>query len=304
MSLKDKIANAAGSNLPAQKPKTLKDQIEALVPQLARAAGNNVDPDKMARLALTEIRRNKTLALCTPESFLGGLMTATQMGLELGPHGHAYMIPFKNKGIYEVQFIIGYRGMLDMVRRSREVVGVPKARLVYENDLFDLKFTDEGDKYEHVPYYLRKDGTFTEPGRLLMGYLFVQYRGGGSDIFPMSLAEIEKHKARSKASASGPWITDYEAMCRKTLVRANFAYLPMSIDDQQFVAERDGAVARIDLNKLEAGTIDVDFTQVEGGDDTPDPVPQEPVEPDSAEGDLYDPTTGEALGDSSFVDPT
>jgi len=106
--LKGKIAQAAGNtNVPTPKPKTLKDQIEALVPQLARAAGNNVSADKMARLALTEIRKNRTLALSTPESFLGALMTCTQMGLEPGPHGHAYLLPFKNKGVVETQLIIG-----------------------------------------------------------------------------------------------------------------------------------------------------------------------------------------------------
>jgi len=190
------------------------------------------------------------------------------------------------------------RGMMDLVRRSREIVGVPKARLVYENDLFDLKFTDEGDKFEHTPHYLRKDGNFPDPGQLLMGYLYVQYKGGGSDIFPMSLAEINKHRKRSKAADSGPWVTDFEAMAKKTLVRANFSYLPMSIDDQELVAERDGAVARLDLGKLEQGTIDVEFSEVkdeEPVESAAAPVPPEP-EAETAEGDVYDPTTGEVLG--------
>lgn len=304
--LKDKIAAAAGS-VTVAKPKTLKDQIEALVPQLARAAGNNISADKMARLALTEIRKNKNLALSTPESFMGALMTCAQMGLEPGPHGHAYLLPFKNKGVYETQLIIGYRGMMDMVRRSREIVGVPKARLVYENDLFDLKFTDDGDKFEHTPYYLRKDGVFPEPGKLLMGYLYVQYQCGGSDIFPMSLAEINKHRKRSKAADSGPWVTDFEAMAKKTLVRANFAYLPMSIDDQAVVAERDGSVARIDIAKLEAGgAIEVEFSDA---NEDPSPEPEEAVVVESdetSEGDVYDPTTGEVLGAEAepFADPT
>jgi recombination protein RecT len=254
--------SGAGSNVPAQKPKTLADQINAMVPQLARAAGNNIDPDKMARLALTEIRKTPLLAQSTPESFLGALMTATQLGLELGPTGHAYLLPFKNKGVVETQFIIGYKGMLDMVRRSNEVVGVPKARLVYENDLFNLEFTNDGDKYSHTPWYMRKDEKFTEPGKPIMGYLFVQYRDGGSDVFPMSMHEILKHKDRSKAKDFGPWVTDFEAMCKKTIVRANFAYLPMSVDDQRIVSEQDGAVARLNLGAAENGSIDVEFSQV------------------------------------------
>ena len=262
--VKDKLAGKNGAITTATKPKTLADQINAMVPQLARAAGNNIDPDKMARLALTEIRKTPLLAQSTPESFLGALMTATQLGLELGPTGHAYLLPFKNKGVVETQFILGYKGMLDMVRRSNEVVGVPKARLVYENDLFNLEFTNEGDKYSHTPWYMRKDEKFTEPGKPIMGYLFVQYRNGGSDVFPMSMYEILKHKDRSKAKEYGPWITDFEAMAKKTIVRANFAYLPMSIDDQRIVGERDGAVARLNLDTLEMdGTIDVEFSQVQ-----------------------------------------
>jgi recombination protein RecT len=278
-SVKDKLAGKG--NAVATKPKTLADQVNLLVPQLARAAGNAIDPDKMARLALTELRKNPLLAQSTPESFLGAIMTATQLGLELGPTGHAYLVPFRNKGMMETTFIIGYRGMLDMVRRSNEVVGIPKARLVYENDIFDLKFTNDGDKYEHIPWFLRQDKKFTEPGQILMGYLFVQYKDGGSDIFPMSMHDILKHRERSKTSENGPWKTDFEAMCKKTLVRANFAYLPMSVDDQRTVGEKDGTVARLDLDKLETGTIEVDFAQVEGnvvdigtGEVVHEPAPQ------------------------------
>ena len=54
------------------------------------------------------------------------------------PLGQAYLIPFKNKGVLECQFQLGYKGMLDLAYRSGEV-SVIQAHTVYENDMFEYE---------------------------------------------------------------------------------------------------------------------------------------------------------------------
>ncbi|NKV63713.1 hypothetical protein GS924_06770 [Rhodococcus hoagii] len=56
-------------------------------PELQRALPKHMDPDRMARIALTVLRQTPKLNECKPESFLGALMTAAQVGLEPGPLG-------------------------------------------------------------------------------------------------------------------------------------------------------------------------------------------------------------------------
>ncbi len=44
----------------------------------------------------------------------------------------------------------------------------------------------------------------------------------------MTKPEIDAIRKRSRASGSGPWVTDYAEMARKTVVRRLFKYLPAS----------------------------------------------------------------------------
>ena len=51
----------------------------------------------------------------------------------------------------------------------------------------------------------------------------------------MSRAEIEKVRGRSRASASGPWVTDFVEMAKKTVLRRLAKLAPMSVEDQRLV---------------------------------------------------------------------
>ena len=55
----------------------------------------------------------------------------------------------------------------------------------------------------------------------------------------MSIGEIEAIRARSAAARSGPWVTDYAEMCRKTVARRHSKVLPMSTDLDDLVRRDD-----------------------------------------------------------------
>jgi recombination protein RecT len=96
----------------------------ATLQQMQRALPSHLTAERMARIALTEVRRVPKLALCDQNSFMGAIMTCCQLGLEPGSAlGHAYLIPFENtkKRIVEVQLILGYKGMIDLARRSGQI---------------------------------------------------------------------------------------------------------------------------------------------------------------------------------------
>jgi recombination protein RecT len=116
------------------KQKTLADLINKMQPEIAKALPRHISPDRMARIASSLwCARMPALARCTPESFLGALLTASQLGLEAGPTGEAYFVPYGQV----CTFIPGYRGLIKLARQSGQVSDI-YAEIVYENDEFDV----------------------------------------------------------------------------------------------------------------------------------------------------------------------
>ena len=52
----------------------------------------------------------------------------------------------------------------------------------------------------------------------------------------MTKAEVDAIRNRSKSKDRGPWVTDYEAMALKTVIRRSFRYLPVSVEAQSAAA--------------------------------------------------------------------
>jgi len=208
--------------------------------QMALALPRHVTADRLARVALTEVRRNPALARCDQMSFLGAIMTCAQLGLEPGGTlGHAYLVPFENRkaGRTEVQFILGYRGMIELARRSGQIQSI-EARAVYEGDRFDVKFGLDSD-LTHVPDF--DNPNRTQPEKLRFVYAVAKLKDGGVQFEVMSRREIEAARAQSKSATSGPWQTHYEAMSLKTVIRRLFKYLPISIELAQAIEQDERA---------------------------------------------------------------
>ena len=261
MSTSDQLAAAVGApSAPVAKPKTkapiivqqvLSDQFKK---QLALAVPKHLSADRMARIAATELRKTPALLNTTPASFLGAVMQSAQLGLEPGSAlGQAYLVPYGNQS----QLILGYRGMIDLARRSGQVLSL-SAFAVHEGDDFNYQLGLHPDIH-HVPSCeadrVKKPITFV--------YAVANLRGGGYQFEVMSRAEVEAVKAKSK----NIWNNYFEAMALKTVIRRLFKYLPVSIEALQVAnvdAKRE-AGEKIDPNDvidINAVTVD-DFKDIE-----------------------------------------
>lgn len=226
---------------PAQKPKTIEDYLKKMAPAMAQALPKHMDVDRLMRLVMTTIRTTPALKEADVASLLGAVMQAAQLGLEPGLLGHCYLLPFKNskKNITEVQFIIGYKGMIDLARRSGQIKNI-YAHAVYEKDDFEYELGLE-------PKLIHKPSMEADRGQLIGAYAVAHFKDGGYQFDFMPKAEIEKRKARSKAANSSysPWATDYEDMAKKTVIRHMWKYLPISVDIQHQVAYDEGTARSI-----------------------------------------------------------
>lgn len=265
--VKKQLANRA--NQPTQQQQSPEQTIAAYLkrmgPEIEKALPSHMNPDRMARIALTTIRTNPLLLQCSIPSLLGAVMQAAQLGLEPGLIGHCYLVPFNNKKKgpdgkeyweRDVQFIVGYKGMIDLARRSGNIESI-YAHTVYEADEFDYELGLH-PKLHHKPATGRR-------GEMKYVYAVAHFKDGGYQFEVMDKEEIEKRRARSKASKNGPWVTDYEEMAKKTVIRHMWKYLPISIETQQQATQDE--VVRKDVTSdpvsVYSDAIDINVTTAE-----------------------------------------
>jgi recombination protein RecT len=199
------------------------DLLRRMQPELARALPRHLSSDRMARLALTEIRRNPKLARASAESLLGALMYAAQLGLEPGPLGHVYLTPRTIGGSLEVVFVVGYRGYVELAYRSERVRSI-QARVVWQGEAFRYEAGD-AETIEHTPDL---DVPERKPAEFRAAYAIAQLTTGGTLREVLGVRQINRAKGASVSGNKGPWATDYESMARKTAIRRLSAVLPQS----------------------------------------------------------------------------
>jgi len=236
--LANKLAVKAAT--PAKRGDTIYDLIKRQRSEIEAALPNvGVTAERLTRIVMTQLRVNEKLANCTPQSLLGALMLTAQLGLEPGPLGQAYLVPFGN----EVQFIVGYKGLISLAYRSGGIV--ISAYEICQNDLFKH---DYGTGQVQHTFHLQKDR-----GPLIGVWAKAVMPSGQTSIRVMTKAEVEEHRARSRSKNNGPWVTDYDAMAKKTVIRALCSQLPLSSEAQKAIAADETAV----VFDKEEGIIDV-----------------------------------------------
>lgn len=186
----------------------------------------HMTPDRLLKTALGAVRTTPALQECTLASLFGALVQSAALGLEPNTVlGHAYLVPFWNsrEKRRDVQLIVGYRGLIDLARRSGQIVSIA-AYAVRENDEFDLVLGTDG-KITHRPN-LRE-----ERGEIVAFYAVAHLRDGGIAFEAMSRRDVDRvARGTQSKGESGPWKEHYEEMGRKTVIRRLAKYLPLSIE--------------------------------------------------------------------------
>lgn len=220
---------------------------------LRNIAPKALDPERMIRLALGAASKTPKLLQCSPQSWLLALFDCAFYGLEPNPVlGHAYLIPYKNKGKLEVQFMAGYKGLVLLTTQTGYVTDVD-ASMVYENDRFEERKHDD-PPFIHVPPRLGEDR-----GEVIGAYAYARLASGATKVRVLSVADIESYRARSKAKDSGPWVTDWNAMAMKTAFRRLTSYLPIQPGSKLGVAlSQDEALERGEVAHAQVWTPDDD----------------------------------------------
>lgn len=201
--------------------------------QITEMVKGVMTPDRFIAMAVSVIASNPKIKECTTASILGAVFQAAQLGLEVQPQlGHVSMVPFRNKGVPEVQFILGYKGKIELAYRTGRVTYI-KAMPIYENDEFtQIEGTDSAIIHKPVPLNQEK-------GKLTGAYAVAKIDTGATLFNIIDLAEIEdaRERSKSKNSSFSPWNTDYVKMARKTAVHRLMPYVPVRVENKNLIAE-------------------------------------------------------------------
>ncbi len=208
---------------------TIREMLQGMQNQIKTALPKMVDPERFIRVCMTTIRTNPDLLDCAPESLLGAIMRAAQLNLEPdNVLGRAYLVPYKT----ECTFIIGYKGLIELARRSGQVKDF-FANVVYENEPFDIDLgTDRFIKHSPLPP--------EERGEKKVGaYSVCALMNGAKSFHWMWNSEIEEIRdkfSKSATSKYSPWKTREDEMYKKTVVRAHSKWLPLTVEAQNAAA--------------------------------------------------------------------
>lgn len=224
--MSNKIQNATSAmqkkeSQPAQP--SMQQYIRQMEGAIKKALPSVMTPERFTRIVLSALSANPKLGSTTPQSFLGAMMTAAQLGVEPNtPLGQAYLIPYYNKGTLECQFQLGYKGLIDLAYRSGEI-SVISAQVVHENDDFSYSF-GLNPELKHIP-------AKSERGEPTYVYAMFKTKDGGYGYEVMSIDDVRAHaKKYSKSYGNGPWQTNFEEMAKKTVLKKVLKYAPLKSD--------------------------------------------------------------------------
>lgn len=261
-----------------QPPKDIRALLKSdqLKNAVAAALPKHLTPERFIRIALNATMRQPELLSCTQESLFRALLDLSAYGLE--PDGRrAHLIPFKdNKNCVcghsmdihkgqecqtkgcdctsrrsrtDVQLIIDYKGLAELVRRSGDVSYI-HADVVYDQDTFSFAYGSDAH-LKHVPNLDASDK------KLRCAYSYVKLRDGSEDFIVLSLADLKKIRASSKIPDGPAWTNWPDEMNKKSAFRRHSKWLPLSPEIHDIIAadeerefNHDNAMAGSDLMRV------------------------------------------------------
>lgn len=253
--------------------------------QVAMALPRHLKPERFIRVALNATLRQPELLQCQRESLFLALLQLSAYGIEADGR-RAHLIPFWDHKVcvcgHEmemhrqghcskcnctvakkrrlVQLIIDYKGLAELIRRSGEVSYI-HADMVLDGDDWDFQFGSAAF-LRHKPNLAL--GTNKER-KIVAFYSFVKLKDGSEDFIVLSKADVDAVRSRSKSKDSGPWVTDFGEMGKKSAFRRHSKWLPLS-PELRDVVETDDEGEDFSLN---AGVV-LDGMSTVVADEAPD----------------------------------
>jgi recombination protein RecT len=220
-----------------------RDQLQKMDNELASALPPHIPVERFMRIVLTAVNADGGLLNADRRSLFAAAMKAAQDGLLPDGRDGAFVIynskvkikdeqgREKDIWINKVQWMPMVGGILKKIRNSGDLKTIA-AHVAYSKDKFVYILGDD-EKIEHEP---SMDADRGEP---IAAYAIAKTKDGGIYREVMSVSDVEEVRAVSKAAKSGPWVSWWGEMAKKTVLRRLAKRLPMSTDLDDLIRRDD-----------------------------------------------------------------
>lgn len=245
-------------------------------PSIQKSVSNMIGEEKTTRFVssvISAVQTNKQLAECTNSSILSAALLGESLELPPSPQlGFFYFVPYKNKGVSECQFQLGWRGMIQLAERSgqyRKIV----ASEVKEGELVEYNPITEEFSLSPIADYEKR-----QKAKVIGYYAMFELNNGFRKELYWSKEKMESHAKQysmgyrndlQKGTKYTFWSKSFDDMAKKTMLRQLISkWGIMSIQMQkayqgdQAVVREDGSFDYVDNQESPEEIIDSVATEV------------------------------------------
>jgi recombinase, phage recT family len=211
---------------------------------------------------VSAVNNNTMLQECTNSSILSGALLGESLNLSPSPQlGQYYLVPFKdkNKGTTLAQFVLGYKGYLQLAIRSGQykkinVLSIKEGELVRYDPL-----------NEEIEVNLIDDEEEREKATTIGYYAMFEYTNGFKKAMYWSRAKMEAHAIKYSAGYAADkrkgnqytfWSKDFDGMAYKTMLRQLISKwgimsidLVTAIDADMAIVNEDGSKSYVEVEE-------------------------------------------------------
>ena len=222
---------------------------------------------------VSAVNNNTMLQECTNSSILSGALLGESLNLSPSPQlGQYYLVPFKdkNKGTTLAQFVLGYKGYLQLAIRSGQykkinVLSIKEGELVRYDPLS-----------EEIEVNLIEDEEEREKAPTIGYYAMFEYTNGFKKAMYWSKAKMEAHAIKYSAGYAADkrkgnqytfWSKDFDGMAYKTMLRQLISKWGIMSIDLVTAIDSDMAVINSDGSKSYVETEEDMNNYTKNGDD-------------------------------------
>lgn len=245
------------NNTLQKKQETLVDYLnkDIIINHIKKVVGKDTKRFISSIISATTV--NPELKECSKESILSAALLGETLKLSPSPQlGQYYFVPFKSKYGKVAQFIIGYKGYLQLAIKTGfykkiNVIAIKEGELNYFDPL-----------NEEIQVNIIKDYEAREKAETVGYYAYLEYMNGFRKALYWSKSQMENHALKystsynrdiQKGTKYSYWSNNFEAMAYKTMLRQLLSKwgnlnpeMQMAIDGDMAVIHQDGTNEYID----------------------------------------------------------
>ena len=235
---------------------------DAVKEQINRVVGSK-NGTRFISSIVSAVNNNTMLQECTNSSILSGALLGESLNLSPSPQlGQYYLVPFKdkNKGTTLAQFVLGYKGYLQLAIRSGQykkinVLSIKEGELVRYDPL-----------NEEIEVNLIEDEEEREKAPTIGYYAMFEYTNGFKKAMYWSRAKMEAHAIKYSAGYAADkrkgnqytfWSKDFDGMAYKTMLRQLISKwgimsidLVTAIDADMAIVNEDGSKSYVEVEEV------------------------------------------------------